>query len=94
MDKPYASTNNPNIEILNQDIKEDKYGLVGEVVFRMLHNLKLFRVSSIHLDQNRLLKNVGIEIKKGTLVMSIPSNHKPIHYQRIDSIKLGYKLSK
>lgn len=73
MDKPYASTNNPNIEILNQDIKEDKYGLVGEVVFRMLHNLKLFRVSSIHLDQNRLLKNVGIEIKKGTLVKSIPN---------------------
>jgi len=73
MDKPYASTNNPNIEIINQDIKEDKYGLVGEVVFRMLHNLKLFRVSSIHLDQNRLLKNVGIEIKKGTLVKSIPN---------------------
>ena len=73
MDKPYASTNNPNIEILNQDIKEDKYGLVGEVVFRMLHNLKLFRVSSIHLDKNRLLKNVDIEIKKGTLIKNIPN---------------------
>ena len=73
MDKPYASTNNPNIEILNQDIKEDKYGLVGEVVFRMLHNLKLFRVSSIHLDKNRLLKNVDIEIKKGTLIKNVPN---------------------
>lgn len=68
MDKPYASTNNPNIEILNQDIKEDVYGFTGEIIFRMKHNQKVFRVSSIHLDQNRLLKNVGIEIKKGTLV--------------------------
>ena len=73
MDKPYASTNNPNIEIINQDIKEDKYGLVGEVVFRMLHNLKLFRVSSIHLDENRLLKKVDIEIKKGTLIKNVPN---------------------
>lgn len=60
MDKPYASTTKENIEILNQDIKEDKYGLVGEIIFRMKHNQKVFRVSSIHLDQNRLLKNVGI----------------------------------
>lgn len=60
MDKPYASTTKENIEILNQDIKEDKYGLVGEIIFRMKHNQKVFRVSSVHLDQNRLLKNVGI----------------------------------
>ena len=60
MDKPYASTTKENIEILDQDIKEDVYGLVGEVIFRMKHNQKVFWVSSIHLDQNRLLKNVGI----------------------------------
>ena len=64
MDKPYASTTKENIEILNQDIKEDKYGLVGEVIFRIKHNQKVFRVSSIHLDQNRLLKNVGIVFNK------------------------------
>ena len=63
MDKPYASTTKENIEILNQDIKEDKYGLVGEVIFRMKHNQKVFRVSSIHLDENRLLKKVGIIMK-------------------------------
>jgi len=73
MDKPYASTNNPNIEILDQDIREDIYGFNGQVIFKMRHNQKVFRVSSIHLDQNRLLKNVGIEIKKGTLVRSIPN---------------------
>ena len=60
MDKPYASTNNPNIEILDQDIREDIYGFNGQVIFKMRHNQKVFRVSSIHLDQNRLLKNVGI----------------------------------
>lgn len=63
MDKPYASTTKENIEIIDQDIKEDKYGLVGEVIFRMKHNQKVFRVSSIHLDQNRLLKKVGIIMK-------------------------------
>ena len=63
MDKPYASTTKENIEILDQDIKEDIYGLVGEVIFRMKHNQKVFRVSSIHLDQNRLLKKVGIFIE-------------------------------
>ena len=63
MDKPYASTNNPNIEILDQDIREDIYGFNGQVIFKMRHNQKVFRVSSIHLDQNRLLKNVGIEFK-------------------------------
>ena len=63
MDKPYASTNNPNIEILDQDVREDIYGFNGQVIFKMRHNQKLFIVSSIHLDQNRLLKNVGIVIK-------------------------------
>ena len=63
MDKPYASTTKENIEIIDQDIKEDVYGLVGEVIFRMKHNQKVFRVSSIHLDQNRLLKKVGIFIE-------------------------------
>tara|TARA_A100001011_G_C13785184_1_gene624740 strand:+ start:250 stop:426 length:177 start_codon:yes stop_codon:yes gene_type:complete len=58
MDKPYASTTKENTKILNQDIKEDKYGLVGEVIFKMKHNQKVFRVSSIHLDQNRLRKVV------------------------------------
>ena len=62
MDKPYASTTNTNIEILHQDIEEDVYGFTGEVIFKMKHNQKVFRVSSIHLDQNRLLKNVGIEL--------------------------------
>ena len=64
MDKPYASTTKENIEILDQDIKEDVYGFTGEIIFKMKHNQKVFRVSSIHLDQSRLLKNVGIEIKK------------------------------
>jgi hypothetical protein len=73
MDKPYASTNNPNIEILDQDIEEDVYGFTGEIIFKMKHNQKVFRVSSIHLDKNRLLKNVGIERKKGTLIKNIPN---------------------
>ena len=73
MDKPYASTTKENIEILDQDVREDIYGFNGQVIFKMRHNQKVFRVSSIHLDQNRLLKNVGIEIKKGTLVRSIPN---------------------
>ena len=73
MDKPYASTNNPNIEILDQDIEEDVYGFTGEIIFKMKHNQKVFRVSSIHLDKNRLLKNVDIEIKKGTLINNIPN---------------------
>jgi hypothetical protein len=73
MDKPYASTNNPNIEILDQDIEEDVYGFTGEIIFKMKHNQKVFRVSSIHLDKNRLLKNVDIEIKKGTLIKNIPN---------------------
>jgi len=60
MDKPYATTTNPNIEILDQDIKEDVYGLIGEIIFKMKHNQKVFRVSSIHLDESTLLKNVGI----------------------------------
>ena len=63
MDKPYASTNNPNIEILDQDIEEDVYGFTGEIIFKMKHNQKVFRVSSIHLDENRLLKKVGIIMK-------------------------------
>ena len=73
MDKPYASTNNPNIEILDQDIEEDVYGFTGEIIFKMKHNKKVFRVSSIHLDKNILLKNVDIEIKKGTLIKNIPN---------------------
>ena len=64
MDKPHASTTKENIEILDQDVREDIYGFNGQVIFKMRHNQKLFIVSSIHLDQNRLLKNVGIEIKK------------------------------
>lgn len=60
MDKPYATTISTNIEILDQDIKEDVYGLSGEIIFKMKHIQKVFRVSSIHLDENRLLKNVGI----------------------------------
>jgi len=73
MDKPYASTNNPNIEILDQDIEEDVYGFTGEIIFKMKHNQKVFRVSSIHLDENRLLKKVDIEIKKGTLIKNVPN---------------------
>jgi len=49
--------------IPNGDVHEDKYGFNGQVIFKMRHNQKLFQVSSIHLDQNRLLKNVGIEFK-------------------------------
>lgn len=64
MDKPYASTTNPNIEILDQDIKEDVYGFTGEIIFKMKHNQKVFRVSSIHLDQSTLIKNVGIKLIK------------------------------
>jgi len=62
-ERPYASTNNPNIEILDQDVHEDIYGFNGQVIFKMRHNQKLFIVSSIHLDKNRMLKNVGIVIK-------------------------------
>lgn len=63
MDKPYATTTNPNIEILDQNIEEEVYGFRGEIIFKMIHNQKLFWVSSIHLEKNRLLKNVGIELK-------------------------------
>jgi len=63
MDKPYATTISANIEILDQDIKEDVYGFRGEIIFKMKHNQKVFRVSSVHLDENRLLKNVGIVFK-------------------------------
>jgi hypothetical protein len=72
MDKPYATTTKENIEILHQDIEEDVYGFTGEVVFRMKHNQKVFRVSSIHLDQSTLLKNVGIEF-----------NNQPNHVDRL-----------
>ena len=85
MDKPYASTTKENTKILNQDIKEDKYGLVGEVIFKMKHNQKVFRVSSIHLDQNRLRKVVWNK-KKWELIeiFLLHSNyphfkHKPIN---------------
>ena len=63
MGKPYATTTSTNIEILDQDIKKDVYGLSGEIIFKMTHNQKVFRVSSVHLDENRLLKNVGIEFQ-------------------------------
>lgn len=64
MAKPYVTSSSDNIEILDYKVNEHKYGLRGEIIFRMLHNQKLFHVVSVHIDENTFLKNVGIIITR------------------------------
>ena len=66
------------IIILDQYLKKNKYGYEGDIIWRTERVHEVQRISSIHIEENSRFKAL-FEIKKGTLVKSIPNNHKPIH---------------
>ena len=59
------------IYILEQRVSKDKYGFVGEVAWNTDRNKNIQRISSINLNEHYVFNKL-FEIRKGTLVKSIP----------------------